>query len=81
MSTLGDAGHWFVLDWGSWVGGGLRVWSALNDSLRSFINFSISVCWAGKSSEYFLCTHEMQEYNLLDFDRAMIMYGGRLVQA
>ena len=63
------------------MGVGLRVWSALKDSLRSFINFSISVCWAGKSSEYFLWAHEMQEYNLLDFDRAMIMYGGRLVQA
>ena len=56
MSTLGDDGHWFVLDWGSWVGCGLRVCSALKDSLRSFINFSMSVCCTGKSSEYF-CGH------------------------
>ena len=29
---LGDDGHWFEMDSGSWVGCGLRVWSALNYS-------------------------------------------------
>ena len=35
----------------------------------------------GKSSEYFLWTHEIQEYTLFDFDSEMIMYGGKFVQA
>ena len=59
----------------SWVG------STLKDSLRSFITFSIRVCRVEKSSEYFLWTHEMQEYTLFDFDSEMIMYGGKFVQA
>ena len=31
--------------------------------------------------EYFLWTHEMQEYTLFDFESEMIMYGGKFVQA
>ena len=49
--------------------------------LRSFITFSIRVCWVGKSSEYFLWTHEIQEYTIFDFESEMIMYGGKFVQA
>ena len=57
------------------VGHGLLVY------WESFITFSIRVCWVGKSSVYFLWTHEMQEYTLFDFENQMIMYGGKFVQA
>ena len=62
---------------GAWVRGvlgnlvGLWVWSTLKDSLISLITFSISVCWVGKSTEYFLWTHVTivrQEYTPFDFD-------------
>ena len=35
----------------------------------------MSVCWAGKSSDYFLWAHEMQEYTFFDLDSEMIIYG------
>ena len=78
-STMGDVGHAFVVYCGTWVDSGSWVWSTLKDSLRSFITFSISVCWVGKSQEYVLWTHVRQEYTLFDFE--LIMYGGKFVKA
>ena len=54
---MGDVGHGLGVYWGTCVGSGSWVWSTLKDSLKSFITFSISVCWVGKSSKYFFCGH------------------------
>ena len=56
---MGDVGHGLGVFWETWVVSGSWVWSTLNDSLRSFITSSISVCWVGKSSGYFLWTHAL----------------------
>ena len=56
---MGDEGNELGVYWGTWVGSGTWVglgswvWSTLKDSLRSFITFSMSVCWVGKSPEYY----------------------------
>ena len=50
---MGGCGAWIRGVLGNLGGSASWVRSTLKDSLRSFITFSIRVCWVGKSSEYF----------------------------